>query len=391
MDRQIFYRLKPLFEARFGSEPEYKFFANGRLEILGNHTDHQKGRCIVAGCSLGIHALVSKADDIFIESVGFGLIHATLSGLEPNPDEYGTSESLVKGVLRGFLDRNYEIGGFHAVIDSTIFPGAGISSSAAYELLIAEILNVLYNDGAVPKTAKAEIGKFAENIFFGKGSGLLDQMGASYGGLLLVDFAENPPLAEPLEFPEEWNLHIVLVDPGMSHLGLSDLYGEMPRDMYDIAALFGKQVLSEVRRPEFDAEMARLGDRVMERKKLRAVHYFDEIDRVNRMVEAIKTKNRAWFLELEREGQLSQTYLLKNAMLPGHYEQSPLQAVDRAREVLRVGASRVMGGGLAGTTINFVPHEEFRLFMETMKRYYGEKHVVEVLIPHEGAHAVHDD
>ena len=388
MNEMIFQRLESLFEGRFGHASEYRFFANGRLEIIGNHTDHQKGRCIVAGCSLGIHALVSKADDIFIYSVGFGLIHSECRAFESNSQEYGTSESLVKGVLRGFSDRGFKIGGFHAVIDSTIFPGAGISSSAAYELLIAEILNVLYNEGRVDRTVKAQIGQFAENIFFGKGSGHLDQMGASYGGLLLVDFRTDPPGALPLELPEEWQLHIVLVDPGTSHLGLSDLYGEMPRDMYDIAALFGKKVLSEVSRAEFDAALSTLPESVIERKKLRAVHYFDEIDRVNRMVQAIQTRNRGWFLELEREGQLSQTFLLKNVMLPGHYEKSPLQAVDRAKSVLRLGASRVMGGGLAGTTINFVPEEEFALFMETMRRYYGEEHVVEVSIPHEGAHVL---
>ena len=396
MNNELLNQAKKAFFSTYQKEAEHLFFANGRLEILGNHTDHQGGKCLVAGCSLGIYAAVSKRDDnrVEIQSDGYRAISFALDELEVNRLDYGHSIALAKGVIKGFQTKGYRVGGFSACLTSDIFPGAGVSSSAAYELLIAEILNQLFNDGKVSLTEKAIIGKYAENVYFGKPSGLLDQIGASYGGLQLVDFKTDPPRISSLEIPTSWKLHIILVNPGGSHAKLTPLYAKMPKDMKAIAAFcFDKEILSEAEgKPS--AVYQTLHDKseanpsLPSRALRRAVHYFEEVERVERIAKAIERDNRDWFLELERSTEMSQAYLLRNAMVPNAYEKSPLQAVERAKDFLKEGASRVMGGGFAGTTINFVPEEELSAFLKGMRAYYGDQAVIEVDIPENGAHKI---
>jgi galactokinase len=291
--------------------------------------------------------------------------------------------------LAALKEKGYQIGGFRAAINSDIFAGAGVSSSAAYELFIGEVINDLYNGGRIPRLELAKAGQYAENVYFGKASGLLDQCGSSFGGIQFLDFSDFKAVkVEAMPYPK-WKVHILLVNPGASHAGLSDLYSEMPNDMKHVAkVLFGKEVLEEVPMKEFYAKIFSANPELNERQRLRALHFFSEDARTIRCKEAFTKGNFDLVFEMERETQLSQMALLHNVMVPGHYEGSPLEAVNRANEVLREGSARVMGGGLVGTTLNFVPESEYAAFMATMSAYYGADKIVEVSIPEKGAHEV---
>ncbi len=380
-----------LFEKNYHEKPQRSFMSYGRLEIIGNHTDHQHGHCIVAGCSLGIKGAVSSSQDglISIASEGYGRFSFPYNDLDMKESEKGTSISLARGVLAGLKKKGYAVGGFHAAINSDIFSGAGVSSSAAYELFVAEVENVLYNQGKLPRIELAKAGQYAENVYFGKASGLLDQCGSSFGGVQFLDFTDMANVkVESLPFPK-WPLKILLINPGASHAGLSDLYSEMPLDMKAVAkAVYGKEVLSEVPLEEFYSKIFLPKLPVNERQRLRALHYVEEDQRTIRAKEAFKSNNMDMFLEMERASELSQMSLLHNVMIPSHYEGSPLEAVNRANMLLRHGSARVMGGGLAGSIIIFIDEKECASFVEKMEVYYTKDKIVEVSIPEIGAHEV---
>lgn len=390
-NEDAFRRADSLFSKTFFGQGGRHFISYGRLEILGNHTDHQHGHCLVAACSLGIKGTVKKTDDgiVSIVSEGYGSFSFSLNELAANPSEKGTSIALARGVLSGLKQRGYSIGGFQAAINSDIFAGAGVSSSAAYELFIAEVENALYNKESIARLELAKISQYAENSYFGKASGLLDQCGSSFGGIQFLDFSDFSAVkVEAMPFPH-WDLSILLVNPGASHAGLSDLYSEMPKDMKEVArVLFNKDVLEEVAMKDFYAKIFVSDGLVNERARLRALHFFEEDARTLRAKEAFLEGNVPAFLEMERASELSQMALLHNVMIPGHYEGSPLEAVNRAKETLHQGAARVMGGGLVGSIICFVPKQERSAFIKSMVSYYGEKAVVEVDIPEQGAHEV---
>lgn len=383
-------RAAKLYSDEYGKEPEKLIFSPGRLELLGNHTDHNGGRCLVAGCSLGIRAAVGKADEVSIISEGYGKTRFSVDETALKVNEKGTTVALSKGVIACYKERGYKVGGFSAYINSDIFPGAGVSSSAAYELFIAETLNILYNDGKVPLIEKAKAGQYAENVYFGKASGLLDQCGSSFGGVQYLDFLDaKNPLVEPLPYPE-WLPRIVLVNPGASHAGLSDLYSEMPRDMWLVAEkVFGVKRLGEVKEAKtaLDA-LSKPIVGISDRARLRAIHFFTENGRVLKARKAFLSGDLQGFLALERETEKSQEDYLGNVMVPGAYEGSPLEAVRRAQAINPEGSARVMGGGLVGSIICFVDEGSLPMFREKMASYYGSAAVVEVKIPQTGASEV---
>lgn len=391
MSDESFVKAEKLYLSSFHEKSALRLFSPGRLEILGNHTDHQRGHCLVAGCSLGIHAVIKKAEDglVCIASEGYPRFCFPENDLSMKESEKFSSISLVRGVMGSLKKMGYRVGAFRAALNSDIFSGAGVSSSAAYELFVGEAMNALYNEGKIPRIDLAKAGQIAENQYFGKASGLLDQCGSSFGAVQYLDFkdAANPSVS-PLLFPLDWNLSIYLVNPGGSHAGLSDLYSEMPLDMKRVAKeMFGKEVLSEVPEKLFYSKIYSADHQEIPlRAKQRALHFFGEERRVDLAKESFYNGNRALFLALEKATELSQESLLHNVMVPSHYEGSPLEAVNRAKESLHEGASRVMGGGLVGTTINFVPITEKEAFLKSMRAYYGDKKVVEVSIPVRGAH-----
>lgn len=368
-----------LFYREFGRLSREVYFSHGRLEIIGNHTDHNHGLCLVAGSSLGITACVA-GNDIGVAKVaseGFPSYEVHLDDLSKKSSEEGTSLSLTKGVLFALKRMGYKIGGFFAAMSSDIPSGSGVSSSACFEAMIAEIISSLYNDGKIPPSEMAFACQYAEVTYFGKPCGLLDQIGACYGGVDYLDFKDpTEPIVEPLKF--DLPLSLVLVNPGSSHDGLTSYYASIPADMKEVAGkLFGKKVLRDVDPEEFHQKIGQPSVGVSERAKLRALHFFDENRRVLDAREALLRSDMASFLNAIRLSGESSRTLLQNTMVPGQYRESPQEAIDVAKKYIGDGAVRVMGGGFAGSILCFVLKSQTPSFLAGMRSVYGEKAVIE--------------
>lgn len=382
-----------LFYKEFGDLKRKHYFSHGRIEILGNHTDHNNGLCLVGGSTLGITASVSKNDveAIHIASTGYKPYKIDLCSLEAEPGEKGTSLALTKGVVFALKKLGYRIGGFFAALDSDIPAGSGVSSSACYEALIGEIINDLYNDGGIPPQDLAFASQYAEVLYFGKPCGMLDQVGCCYGGVNYLDFkdAQNP-IIEPLEFALP--LIPVLVLTKSSHEGLDSLYASIPNDMKRVAMnVFGKNVLREVNPQDFYRCIASPTVGVSEIAKLRATHYMEENKRVLDARRAILEHDVATFLRnVKMSGESSKT-MLQNTMVPGCYKNSPQEAVDIAQRFLGNGACRIMGGGFAGSILCFLLPSEKEGFIAAMSKIYGKKNVLEQSFTPGGAKMIDED
>lgn len=370
------------FENHFRVKPDYEVSCGGRFEILGNHTDHNHGLCCAATCDLKIYGYLKKCDgaNIEISSVGYLPCIASVNHLEVVPEDFASSKGLVKGVAKYFLDHGYNVGGFILFTDSSIFPGAGVSSSAAFESLVAQIFNVLYNGGKIAKIVLAKAGQYAENVYFGKKSGLLDQIGTGYGNISYIDFKNiEDPKVENIEFPFE-DLHFVIANTGGSHAELNDLYSSIPVNMWDAAKKTGHQFLREGSLEEIEA-----CNKLSEMEANRARHFYGENERVIKMKDALLNKDKDQFLALINASRKSSTELLKNMMVEDQYEGSPLQACDRAMKIMdNKGACKINGGGFAGSIICVVPTDKLDLFIKEMGKFYGENNVKEVHINKNG-------
>ena len=368
-----------LFKETLHKEPDEVFSCGGRFEILGNHTDHNHGLCLAATCDLCITAAVKKRDDniITFASLGYAPFAITLDQLEPLAHEKTKSAGLARGIAFYLKDKGYKVGGFDAVSISTIFPGAGVSSSAAFELLVAEIYNYFYNEDKIEKMVLCKAGQFAENNYFGKKSGLLDQIGVGYGNIVSIDFKNiEKPIVEQVKFPFD-NLHFVIVNTGGSHAELSDLYSSIPQDMYNAAKVMGHQFLRE-------GTLSELGEKKNEMSEMeykRGLHFYSENARVERALKAIKDKDEETFLKCINESRLSSTNNLKNMMVGDQYEGSPLEACDYAMSIMEGrGAAKINGGGFAGSIITVVPNEYLEVFIKKMSEKYGNNNVKEVFV-----------
>ncbi len=365
-------KLTKVFVETFGEEPKHAFSSPGRIEICGNHTDHNNGLVLVAAVDCDMLAMVSPADDVRVLSEGYSEIRFNLSEVAKVDREIGTSTAMIKGVLRGFMDRGYQVGGFHIAMDSKIYKGAGVSSSAAYELLIAEILNRFYNND-IDRIELAKIGAFAENEYFGKPSGLLDQSGISLGGICQIDFKGEPVVSK---LGTDLNgLETVIVNTG-DHSNLTDEYSAIRSEMNAVASCFGKKVLREVEESEFYASIPTLAKKVPGRAILRAMHYFEENARVLRGTEAVRNGDTAAFLSVITESGESSDKYLQNTFVSGDRAQELKLALKISKNVIKNGAVRVHGGGFAGTIIAFLPKEEVAPYVETMAAVFGEKNVI---------------
>ena len=369
------------FKKEFGYLPEQEFVSPGRLEIIGNHTDHNHGFAVVASASLYIRCVAKKRDDnvINLNSEGnkfFG-IKAELS--DPDRNEYSTTNALIKGVVNGLLKRGYHVGGFDAYCNSEVPSGGGVSSSAAFECLIGAILNAFYNDGKVSKIDLAKVAQEAERDFFGKPCGILDQIGCAFGGISVVDFLDDKnPTVSNTSYP--FKLRIVLTNPGGSHAGLTDYYASIPNDMYHVASLLGKKYLRETSLEELHALKKKNPDLLNKREYERAVHFFKECERVKNAYKALISNNEEEFIKLINESGLSSSHTLKNTSVPHRYKNSPERALTIAREVAPKSAHRVHGGGFMGTIISFVRDEEYPAFKKAMQEAFGDKAVIDVSI-----------
>lgn len=384
-----FSKVNAAFLAAYKKEPSFVFESFGRLELLGNHTDHQGGSCLVATSSLSIQAAVSPCNRVCVQSEGYSSFSFELNDLGAKEEEKGTSLALTKGVLSYFNGHGYAIGGFEASLHSDIFEGAGLSSSAAYEVLVGKILSVLYNEDKADPVFLAKAGQYAENVYFGKPSGLLDQMGSALGGVSYLDFKDpSNPLYKRIE-PSFEGYSIFLINPGLSHAHLSSLYAQIPADMKSAAFKTAlKDRLIDVPYPLFLQKMETSSLTDSERR--RALHFYMENTRVKRAFAYLYSENISAFLECERETEISQESLLRNTMIEGEYPLSPEEAVHRANSLpsLGIGSARVMGGGFAGTVLCFVPDGGKEAFRKSMAAFYGAANVVEGKISNRGPYGV---
>lgn len=370
----------------FGDGDLQVFSAPGRTEICGNHTDHQNGKVIAASLNLDIIGVVKKTDndDIAIKSEGFPRDDVDLSHLDPAPAEEGTSAALIRGVAAYFQQHGWNIGGFQAYTTSQVLKGSGMSSSAAFEVLVGTILSGLYNDMKISPVEIAKASQFAENRYFGKPSGLMDQMACSVGGMVNIDFKDlqNPAIYQIDADFSEFDHALCITDTKGSHADLTPDYAAVPAEMKQIASYFGQEVLREVDEEAFAEAIPELRKTYGDRPVLRAIHFFDEERRVTAQVENLENGQFEQFLETEQASGNSSFKYLQNVYSPSKPEEQGVSlGLAISDKVLgQRGASRVHGGGFAGTIQAFVPTDLVEEYKTAMDRVFGEDscHVLQI-------------
>ncbi len=376
--KERYERIAKEFEAQFGEKPTCFFSAPGRTEVGGNHTDHNLGCVLAAGVSLDIIAAVASAEEniITVKSEGFPVDTINADDTEVYEEQKNTSASLIRGMTAGFKKNGHKVGGFKAYATSNVLKGSGLSSSAAYEVLIGTILNGLYNDGDVSDVEIAQLAQYAENVYFGKPSGLMDQMASSVGGFITIDFGDRDnPIIKSLDFDFAKSGHsLCIVDTKGSHADLTPEYAAIPPEMKSVAHFFGKDVLREISKEEVLSNITEIRSRCGDRAVLRALHFFDDNERVGKEAEALSSGNFDEFLSLITQSGNSSLAYLQNIFAPSAVDQQGLTlALYLAKSVLDgEGACRVHGGGFAGTIQAFVPEHKLEKFKAEMERVFGE-------------------
>ena len=377
--RQRFRHLLQKYTAAFGyDEPVALISAPGRTELGGNHTDHQHGRVLAAAVDADAIACAGKSggDEIRILSAGYPDIVLSAKNLAPVQGEEGSSAALVRGICSRIAGMGYKIGGFHACIVSDVPGGSGLSSSAAYEVLIGVIVNHLFCDDALTAVEIAQIGQYAENVFFGKPCGLMDQLTSAVGGVLAIDFQDpKAPVVEKLEVsPADYGYVLCIVNSGADHADLTEEYAAIPAEMGAVARQFGKDVLREVDEEAFFAAIPALREAHGDRAVLRAVHFFAENRVAAEEATALANGDFERFLELVRRSGRSSAMYLQNLSCAAFPRQQALSvAIATAEHFLRgIGAARVHGGGFAGTIQAYVPMKLSGVFLTGMESVLGK-------------------
>lgn len=355
----------------------YEFSAPGRTEIAGNHTDHQYGCVLAAAVNLETVADVclNGSNQISIQSEGYPAFSVDLNDLSVREEEKNTTAALVRGVAAAFVHRGAKIAGFDAKIKSTVLPGSGLSSSAAFEVLIGTILNELFFEKKLSPIEIAQIGQYAENVYFGKPCGLMDQTASSVGSLVFIDF-ENPvqPKVEKIHFDlAESGYALCIIDSGADHADLTDEYAAIPAEMKQVCKFFGKEVLRQIPEDDFFSALPDLRRTVSDRAILRAIHIYEENERVLGQVKALKSQNVDTFLELVKESGRSSWMYLQNITPTGAVmHQEVAVALALCKKLLAgKGAYRVHGGGFAGTVQAFVPLDILDTFKDKIEAILG--------------------
>ena len=369
--------LKENFRAAFGAAPTHIFSAPGRTELGGNHTDHQRGCVLAAAVDLDTRAAVALNGTSVIRllSEGYPLCEVDFNDLAIRPAEQNTTAALIRGVAAGFVNRGFAIGGFDAYVTSTVLPGSGLSSSAAFEVLLGTAMNHLFSCG-LDAVAIAQIAQYAENVYFGKPCGLMDQMASSVGGCVAIDFADPAaPVVTPVDFDFSASGHaLCIIDSGASHADLTDEYAAIPTELKSVCGLFGKEVLRDVPESDFYARLPEVRKAAGDRAVLRAIHVYEENRRVAAEVDALERGDFPGFLELVNLSGFSSQNLLQNVIPTGATaHQEVALALGLARHLLGGrGACRVHGGGFAGTIQAFVPQDMLVKFRTGMEAVLGE-------------------
>ena len=357
------------FFTAFGENPQRYFSAPGRTEIGGNHTDHQRGRVLAAAVNLDTRAAVREngTGTIRVLSQGYPMCQVDLSDLNANEAEFGSTTALIRGVAAAFAQMGCQVRGFDAYVTSTVLPGSGLSSSAAFEVLMGTIINALFFDGQASAPRIAQIGQYAENVFFGKPCGLMDQMASSVGNLVTIDFFDAAnPVVERVDFDfSRWGHALCIIDTRASHADLTNEYAAITQELTAVCAYFGKSVLTEIREADFYAAIPTLREKCGDRAVLRAIHFYQENARVPKQVAALQQGDFQGFLDLIRRSGQSSFMYLQNVIPAGRTKQQDVAlALALCGHALgNRGAYRVHGGGFAGTVQAFVPTdmlEEFR-------------------------------
>ena len=345
-------------------------FTPGRTELAGNHTDHQNGRVLAAAIDRGITAEyeANGGKTVCVSGPGQPDFEVRIDHLSPRTTEFGTSKALVRGVLAAFQELGLNIGGFNAVVRSTLPPGAGLSSSAAFSVLVGKILSELFNDGGVDPVVIARTAQSAENRFFGKPCGLMSQLTCALGKTIYVDLSTNEIETVEADF-EGMGLTLCLTDTGGSHAELATSYARIPADMVYIANLFDKGALADVDPEEFRSR----GWDPANRPVRRAMHFFDENERVPLMRDALKNRDRDAYLRLMNESGRSSETLLNNIVTSATGDLKLQEGLELSRKLLEgKGAWRVHGGGFAGCVQALMPTDLFDGYKAEMEKYFGK-------------------
>ena len=367
------------FKSIFGGSDSLRYFsAPGRTEVGGNHTDHNHGKVLAASVNLDVIAVVEPTDDniITVKSEGFPQDTVDISDLSVHENEKNTSASLIRGVAAGFKNNGFNIGGFKAYTTSNVMKGSGLSSSAAFEVLIGNILSGIYNAGGISAVKIAQIAQYAENEYFGKPSGLMDQMASSVGNLVHIDFADPAdPIVEKIDFDmAKSGYSLCITDTKGSHVDLTADYAAVPAEMCAVAEMLGKPVLNELSEQDIIDHMTDIRTKLGDRYLLRALHYFEEVKRVEIQAASLKKGDMPAFLAAVKASGDSSFKYLQNV-----YTNKDIQAqnVSVALAVSDItlgshGVSRVHGGGFAGTIQAFVENDTVETYRQAMDHVFGE-------------------
>lgn len=363
----------------YGDKPAAIFTAAGRSEVSGNHTDHQHGRVLAASINLDSIAVAApKEGEIAVVSDNYNINPVDLSDLNPNEKEYGTSEGLIRGVAADLKAKGNHVEGFEAYITSNVLAGAGLSSSASFEVLIGTILSGLYNNQGIDMVEIAKSGQKAENVFFGKPCGLMDQCACAVGGLITIDFKDpSNPIVKHIDSDfSKYHSSLCIIDTRGSHADLTDEYAAIPAEMKKAAAVFGKEVLREVDPKEAFASLDKVRKEAGDRAALRMIHFFEENERVPRIVEALETDHFDEFCKGIEESGNSSFKFLQNVYASSQKENQAVSiGLAAAESLLKAngsGVCRVHGGGFAGTIQAFVDNDYVDSFKNEMDAIFGE-------------------
>ncbi len=381
------------FKDTYKDEDIELFSAPGRTEIGGNHTDHNHGKVLAASIDLDCigAAGVNGTDQVNIVSETFGQSFCVdLDDLKPSERMAGTID-LVKGILKGFTEAGFKIGGFDAYITSSVISAAGVSSSAAFEMLICSILNEFFNDGRLSMVDYAHMGQYAENHYWNKASGLLDQMACAVGGLISIDFKDpDEPAVEKIDFDfQSQGYSLIIVNTGKGHADLSEEYSSIPEEMKKVAGYFGKEVCADITEEEVIDNLAAVRAYAGDRAVLRALHFFEENKRVDEEVRALKEDDFDKFLQLITASGNSSWKWLQNCYNINDVKEQGVTIALALTEIFlenkKCGACRVHGGGFAGVIMAMIPDDIAGEYISYMEKSMGEGNVYRMGIRPYGA------
>jgi galactokinase len=386
------------FKKAYGDKDILMFSSPGRTEISGNHTDHNQGKVLAGSINLDCVGVAAKngTSRVNLISETFNQeFSVDLTDLTSSERKAGT-EDLVRGLLQGFREFGYEIGGFDAYITSNVISSAGVSSSAAFEMLLCSMINTFFNNGSMDTVAYAHVGKYAENVYWDKASGLLDQMACAVGGLITIDFLDPAtPVVEAIDFDfASQNHSLIIVQTGKGHADLSADYSSIPKEMKKVAEYFGKEVCAEITEEQVLRQLKGVREFAGDRSVMRALHFFEENKRVEAEVAALKEGRFADFLtEITASGNSSWKWL-QNCFTNGNYQEQGITIALALTELFiaekKRGACRVHGGGFAGVIMAMLPNDLVDEYVTYIEEKLGEGSAYRMTIRPYGAICVNE-